>query len=328
MFNLTARLGLVATVLVSGLACESTVTGNEGNFSFSYPADDRLFDFNKPIAVGAFLKVRVRDAGDRSDVILTEAASADDSVVQVSMFDSISFTVEAIGDGNTLLNVSATTMSGQIQTDSVNLLARVPEVHTMRHTCTEDRKASYLTGQKIYVPFELEMLDSQPVIGFGYYPVASSSEALTFDASFQGSQYMRFDTSAAEAVVLSSDITTTTLAVDVVAPASISGVQEPTAFVVEDIDVGDTNLFYVRPMVEDTVVCQAITPLVVVSLTPEICDVRAGDGVAGEETDTGNEHGWFEVEGLAAGSCEYTVTFTAGADGTGVWQNFSYTIEP
>lgn len=328
MFIRTARLGLVAAALVSSLACESTVTGNEGNFSFSYPADDRLFDFNKPIAVGAFLDVRVRDAGDRSDVVLTDATSADDTVIRVTSFDDNSFTVEATGDGNTLLNVAATTMAGEAQTDSVNLLARVPEVHTLRHTCTDDPTASYLTGQKVLIPFELEMADSQPVIGYGYYPVTSSASELTFDAAFQGSQYMRFDTSGAGPVVLSSDITDTTLMLDVIEPALITGVQDPTAFVLEDIDVGDVNLFFARPMAGTSVVCQANTTMTVASLTPDICDVRTGEGVSGEETDTGNEFGWFEVEGVAEGTCEYTVTYPAGADGAGATSTFTFLIEP
>lgn len=328
MINLSARLALVAAVLGSSLGCESTVTGNEGNFAFSYPADDRLFDFNKPIAVGALLDVRVRDAGDRSDVVLSDAASDDDAILTVSSFDDDSFIVEAVSEGNTLLRVTATTAAGEVQTDSVNLLARVPEVHVLRHTCTDENTAAYLSGQIVYVPFELEMADSQPVIGFGYYPVTASSEQLAFDETFMGSQYMRYTTSGSGSNTLSSDITDTTLSLEVVEASSISGVQDPVAFVVEDIDVGDVNLFYVRPMVGRNVVCQAVTPLVVASTTPEICDVRAADGVAGEETDTGNEHGWFEVEGVAAGTCEYTVTFTAGADGAGVTETFSYTIEP
>lgn len=64
---------LTSAVFIGAIGCESTITGNEGNFQFSYPADDRVLDFNKPIAIGARLDVSVRTAGDRTAVTLSAA---------------------------------------------------------------------------------------------------------------------------------------------------------------------------------------------------------------------------------------------------------------
>ncbi|MCA9489269.1 MAG: hypothetical protein KC621_05085 [Myxococcales bacterium] len=329
--NPNARLAALAVVVLTGsVACESTITGNEGNFQFSYPADDRVLDFNKPIAIGAKLDLQVRDAGDRTPITLTGATTGDESVLVVDSFEGDMLTISAVGDGNTTVDVKGTTQAGLEQTDSVNMLARTPEVHILRHTCDYDsNSAAYLAGQQVYVPFEFTMADTQPVIGYGYYPVTPSDpNVLSLDATFQGSQYMRFDTLTTGSITLDSDITDTRLTMEVVEAGAIDGVQDPIAFVGEDIDVGDVNPFYVRPKVGTNVVCQAITGLQVASDTPDICDVRPATNLSGAQTDTGNEPGWFEVEGVAEGTCTYTVTFTAGAAGAGVSAQFSYPIQP
>ena len=74
----------VASMGIASGACVSKTTGNEGNFEFSYPADDRVGDFNKPIAVGAFLDLEVRDVGDRSPVALDSASFVDPSVFKLT----------------------------------------------------------------------------------------------------------------------------------------------------------------------------------------------------------------------------------------------------
>lgn len=320
---------LTSAVLVGSVGCESTVTGNEGNFQFSYPADDAVLDFNKPIAVGARLDLKVRTVGDRRAVTLTDASTGDDAVLSVDGFEDDTVTLLATGDGNTTVTVVGAPDGGLEASDTVNMLARVPEVHDLAHTCTSDPSAAYLVDQKVYVPFELEMANGQPVIGYGYYPVAPSDSAvLALDDSHQGYQYMRFDTLAAGDIVLESTLTDTVLAMSVVEAGSIDGVQDPIAFVIEDIDVGDTNPFYVRPMVGAQVLCQGETAFSVSSDSPDICDVRVIDNPSNTATATGNEFGWFEVEGLAEGTCAYTVTFGEGAGGAGVSKSFEHPIEP
>ena len=37
--------------------------------------------------------------------------------------------------------------------------------------------AAYLANQRVYVPFEMSMANGQPVIGYGYYPVAMGEGA-------------------------------------------------------------------------------------------------------------------------------------------------------
>ena len=51
-------------------------------------------------------------------------------------------------------------------------------------------------------------------------------------------------------------------------------------------------------------------------------------GSTSDYSDESYEFGWLEIESLAEGACQYTVTFTEGATGQGVSDQFSYPIEP
>lgn len=317
------KLAGAASAILMLAACDSTLTGNEGNLVFSYDADDNVFDFNKPIAIGAKLDLKVAEAGTLASVELEAATSSDEGILAIDSFGGDILTLAGLGDGNVLIDVETT----DGVTDSVNMNARAPEVLVLGHTCDVDGGA-YLVGDQVYVPFEMEMTNGQPVIGYGYYPLAISDETLlTRDAEYNGQQFMRFDVLAAGTVTLTSEIDATTLDLTLAEEGAIDGVTEPIAFVLEDIDVGDTNPFYVRPSVGGTTMCQSTATVEVASLTPTICDVRGiGSDVAAG--DARYEHGWFEIEGIAEGTCEYTVTYPNGAAGAGASGQFSYPIQP
>ena len=138
-------------------------------------------------------------------------------------------TVEGTGEGLALLQVEGTTASGEALTDSVNMQAKVPEVHLMWHTCGGEMTGNYLTGQRVWVPFEFQMENSQPVIGYGYYPLAADTEAAVLSPDESGQQWMAFDTAeAAGTTVLSSDIDGTELTMNVYGAARTSMWATPT----------------------------------------------------------------------------------------------------
>ena len=320
------RLAILLPIALTG--CMSALTGNEGNFQFSYDADDRLLDFNKPIAVGAFLDLEVRDVGLRQPVTLSDASVATDDVLTVVSFADHVVTVQALGDGQALLEVAGTTRGGAELTDSVNLLARVPEVQRLRHTCTTDAEAAYLTSSRAFVPFDLEMANGQPVIGYGYYPVTPSGSALSVNTTDSIQSHIAIDVGPRAGVeTLASDIDDTDLTMIVVDASDIDGAVEPLGFVLEDIDVGDTNAFYVLPAVNGVPVCQATVEKQVESDTPDICTIRersmVPDGAGGEY-----ESGWFDITGVSEGTCLYTVTYPDGNNGAGASAQFQFPIEP
>mgnify|MGYP007066194422 FL=1 len=325
--NTRTATHLFGAALLLAVACQSTLTGNEGNFQFSYDADDWLTDFNKPVAVGAYLDVSVREVANFMAVDLADASFDDPAVLDVVDFAGDTITIQGTGDGFALLQVEGSTNSGETLTDSINMQARVPEVLVLWHTCGGETQGNYLTDQRVWVPFEMQMDNAshQPVIGYGYYPLTADTDAAALDSAESGQQWMAFDTAEAAGItVLSSDIDDTTLTMNVVTPATIDGVDEPIAWVAEDIDVGDTNAFYVRPMAGDLPVCQAEVDNTVVSDTPDICTVTDTEPVQ-----TGDhEYGWFSVTGVAEGECLFTVTYPDGNGGEGASAQFSYPIEP
>jgi hypothetical protein len=319
------RIHLALALLVAA-GCQSRLTGNEGNFVFVYDADDDYTDFNKPIAVNAFLDIEVREVGTELPVTLTSASTDDPSVLDVTGTLENVATLQGMGDGGALLSVEGTTSDGETLPDSVNLLAATPEVHKLGHTCTLDDTAGYLVSNSVYVPFEFQKENGQNIIGYGYYPVTAQEGAVILDEAGSSQQYMLFDVGAAPAAeTLVSDIDGTSVAMTIVQASALDGVEEPIAGVIEDIDVGDTNPFYVRPTVGGTTVCQADTTKTVVSDTPAICDVRdAAAPINGKSY----EYGWFEIGGVSQGTCLYTVTFDAGNDGAGASAQFSFEIQP
>jgi len=332
-----AQLAAVLTTVALSTACTSTVTGNEGNFRFSYVADEAFLDFNKPIAVGASLDVSVTAVGDDAPVVLSDARVADDTVLSATLAGGNVVTVTGLADGNTELEVKGAAAGQEDLSDSVNLRARVPDIHKLWHTCqnfngVDASDYAYLAGQPVYIPFDFEVTvasGTEPVIGYGYYPVSSSSPEAVLDTTHQGSQYMRYELGGAGDVTLTSDIDGTTLPFKIITPAEIDGALQPIAFVLEDIDVGDRNPFYVLPSAAGRPVCQADITVEVASTSPSLCTVSLlADNAAGEASDAGKEYGWFQIEGLAAGMCTYTVTYPDGNAGAGATAEFSYEIQP
>ena len=312
---------LCLLAVVSATAgCQSRLTGNEGNFVFSYWADDDINNFNKPIAVGAWLEVEVHTVGGNQSVDLASASFDDPAVLNVSGFSGNTVTVEGTGDGSALLSVA----DGAGVTDSVNMLAATPEVVRLRHSCSDSDSAAYLVDQRFWVPFEMEKANGQPVIGRGYQPV-NVDGAASLDGDDSTQQHLALDADAVGgSLTISSQVDDTSLTANIVLATDVDGIAEPIAYVVEDIDVGDKDSFYVRPTVGADVLCQANMSKSVSSDTPEICSVTDRDAEVDATDELAWEFGWFEIEGLAGGECLYTVTF----DASGISAQFSYPIEP
>ena len=319
-------LALLTFVLMP--ACKSVLTGNEGNLEFTYPADDRVADFNKPIAVGAKLELEVRDAGSRKAVSLTSASTEDDSVLRVVSFSGSKLILEGVSSGGTLVLVEANTTGGALG-DSVNMLARVPEVMKLANTCVTEASAQYLTGQDIIIPYDFEMSNGQPVIGFGYFPIPlEPATGMTLDTTSVDQQWFHFTTGAtAQNVTLSNSIDSTTLTLELVEVGSVDGgmLQLDSLLPAE---VGKKRALYVLPTANGRPICQAQTDYSVVTDSPEVCTVTAI--VAPDTADLGvaKEFGWLEVEGLTAGTCNFTVTYTEGAAGVGASSALAVPVNP
>lgn len=306
-----SRLPLALVFLLIAVSCTSALTGNEGNLRFSYIADDDVADFNKPIAPGASLDLEVRAVGTNRQVTV-DSVIVDDRLFEVMDIRGSGFTLRALEEGNGLIEVEALASDGTLVFDSVNMLAREPEVLQLSHTCTSDRLGTYLTNQRILVPFDMERRNGQAVIGYGRYPVTLPGSALlTLDPTVKAQAFLHLDTgSVPGSTTIQSTLDDTFLDVDVVRPDEIDGAEIFFDGLIET-DVGDTDPYFVVPTVRGRRICQADLNKTVRSETPEVC--RAADRVV---TGEGSERGSLTVTGLAAGVCRVAVTYTdAGMGG-------------
>ncbi len=318
---------LLGAVLLLAAGCRSRITGNEGNLEFSYVADDDIANFNKPIAVGARLDIEVRTAGRRRPVAVEEVTSSDPAVLDAVAVGGSGFTLEGKGEGSAEIFVTATD-GGETLEDSVNMLARIPEVLKMYHTCAPaSAEATYLTGQEIWIPFEFEMKNGQPVIGYGYHPITVTPDgALTLDTGSRSQQYFHFTTAASpETATVASTLDDTTLTLNLVDAGAIDGATVGIGAGTEP-KVGEKHLYDILPTVGGEPVCQANTDFTVTTTTPAICTVR--EIGAPESGDDRYQYSWIEIEGLAAGTCEFEVTFTAGSGGAGTTVPLSVQVVP
>ena len=319
------RFWVIPALAVLLTGCFSTLTGNEGNFSFSYIADDEVNNFNKPIAAGAKLDVMVKTVGLIGQAVALDSATTDDEMVAtVDNVDGNTVTLLGVGDGSFELSVTGAASGEETLSDSVNMLVRVPDVLKLSHTCDTDDTAKYLVDQRIWVPFELELSDGQAVIGYDYYPVTfDPTAALTRDETIDAQQFLHLDTQAtAGMVTIESDIDDTTLTLELVEPASIDGAEVVAGQNLIETDVGDRNVFYILPKVGDDRVCQAELAKSINVTTPDICAITEQSSETNQENaGAQNEFGWVQIEGLAAGDCEFEISYT------GVSGSFPLSVE-
>lgn len=334
-----ALIALVAAAtLTSAIACQSSTTGKEGNLEFRYNTDDEAGNFNKPIAVGAMLDLRVYEAGAKAgeanrDAEVLEVSSSDPAVLEVSKGGGNTFIVTAKSSGRAELRVNARVKSsGEEVEDFVDMMARVPERVTVSHTCraASEKSALYLPSQLLYLPFEMKMKDGQDVIGYGYYPLAfDPADALTIKTDHKDQAFVHL--AAGEVmgpVAISSPAdTSASYTMEFVQEAAIDGAMLSQVSAPQ-LGAGKTAIFNVLPTIKDQPICQAKSVFTVVTKTPEICDVKKlEEDLEGVQNELTRQYGWLGAEGKAVGDCVFTVTYPAGADGAGASADLTIPVQ-
>ena len=320
-------LALVGLYLAIG--CTSTTTGNEGNLDFSYTADDDIRNFNKPIAVGAKLELRVHETGTRLEVDVEDATSDDNDTLAVETFARNRIILEGVGEGPALIEVTAKVPGGEVLTDSVNMLAARPDILELRHSCTGDAgPAKYLVGTDgALISYDFKKSNGQDVIGYGYFPFEVSGDAeLTLNQTSTDQANFHFDIGTMPGTAtIASTLDESTIDLDIVLPGDIDGIEGNPSAVLR-LSVGDTRYFSFWPTVAGDRVCQSEEEVQAETSTPEICTVRATAPVDPDSSGAFDLTGWVAVEGLSFGNCDFTVTFPNGAGGEGVSAEFTAAV--
>lgn len=323
--SMLSTTGLCALIAVIALGCRSRLTGIEGNLALSYPADDRIEDFNKPLAVGARLDLRVEEAGQLQPATINTVKSTAEAVMAVTGFVGTDFTVEGKGPGSVQLQVEAS-FRGTKLTDTFNMTVAKPEKLTLSHTCTQDLRGQYFINQDIIIPFDMERANGQPVIGYGLYPMDfAPATAVTLDTTTKDQQFLHLRTgSQPQVVTLSSKIDSTRLEMSLVSPSSIDGAQM-FAQEWQTVLAGQKHFVLIWPTVSGQPVCQPVGQIQVVGQTPEVC-ATSGVPAAREDANGVKTFGWVEINPQKVGTCTFNVTYPQGANGAGVTRSFSLTV--
>lgn len=307
-------------------ACQSQITGNEGNLVFSYTADDVVSDFNKPIAVGAKLDLRVREAGTNLPATINSAISDDGDVLAVGSFSSNQLTLEAKGEGNVLIEVEAAVAGKDAVTDSVNMRAAEATRHELRHTCA-DASVYIANSTDVFVFYDLFTANNEPAIGYGLFPLTlEPSTGATLDQTSTSQFAYSMDLGDPGTLTLTSTIDDSTLTLNLVAKGDVDGAQLSPVSASTAILVNQNAFVSVSPTVGGERVCQAKMGMTVESLTPEICTVAVPGAVDDELKESLYESLFVRIDGLALGTCEFEVTLPDGANGAGATATLSVPI--
>lgn len=319
--------GLALAGLYFAIGCTSTTTGNEGNLDFSYTADDDIRNFNKPIAIGAKLELKVLETGTRLTVEVEDAMSDDNDVIGVETFSSNRIILQGAGDGSALIEVTAKVPGGESLSDSVNMLAAKPDVLELRHSCTgNDEPASYLTGTDgALISFDMKRANGQNVIGYGYFPIEVEGDlALNETTTDQANFHFDIGTTPGRATI-SSTIDESSIQLNIIEPGDIDGIESnPTSDL--EVRAGETEYYHFWPTTGGERICQSEEQIEAETSTPEICNVRAAAPVDPDSAGAFDITGWVSVEGLEFGNCEFTVTYPNANGGEGVSNEFTAAV--
>lgn len=311
------------------LGCESRQTGNEGKLVFAYPNDDDVADFNKAVAVGARLELRVSEvglAGAKVEVVEASSDNAQALAVVAKLGDR--FEIEAKAEGNAKISVRARKSDGTEVTDSVNLRALKAEVLSLAHSCAGGDTGTYLTNRMIFLPYDLTRKDGQATIGYGYHPLTiSPAAALTFNVNNKAQWAYAYQTAALPGdVSLTSQLDPSKVwNLRLVDEGAIDGAKLEFGGLGSSAKVGQKHYAMARPMVGAAPLCQPETTFTVTSTTPDVCSaIGASQATAATLKLLGTQKGaqaeawtWIEVLATKTGTCEFTVTWPKAAGGKG-----------
>lgn len=320
-----------ALLTLTSVACTSTITGEEGNLKFSYYSSDDAGNFNKPLAIGAKVEVRVEDAGsnENDDTVVEETSSSDEAIIKVSKGGGDTIILEGVGEGSAEISVdAAVARTSTTESDRFTMRTAVPESLTLSNLCDSGSDQFYLVSEKeIFLGYDMKLNDGQEVIGYGYYPLTvEPAGGATIKQDSKTYDFLVIETgSTAGQVTLTSDVSDESWTLNLVEPAAIDGA---ALLFNEPVDVGESETFRVEPTVQGSTICQASAVVELEVLTPDVCDVTPLEDEAEELTASLTRlPGWLKVSGKAVGDCTFTATYPAGNGGEGATKELTLSVQ-
>lgn len=287
-----SRLSLLALIW-SAAACTPVVLGSEGNLAFGFNTDDRLFpvDADTPMGQGLSADVMVYvSPDDRSPVDVSAASASPEGVVRVDEFTSNRIAVEAVGEGQGELAVTAGDVDDTFALE-VREVAKLDLSYPGFLGAEHQPPVQVLEGGIASFTMRLEDSGGATLIGYGAVPLAIEPPAAASFVPGRGVGHARI------AFTELGDVTVTGLEDEpldlVVVPVSAvedleliglleSNLEESLVFSVVATDASDVEVYGLEGVAE------------VVSDTPDACDVQLNAALG----DTA-----YEVTAVADGEC-------------------------
>ncbi len=178
----TVALALALSTSLT-IACgdgRASQEGELGELTFTFPVADGQEDFNRPIALGARLRLRV-EGKDREAVDRIASATVTPETVlsaQRSQTRADELVLTAREQGEATMEVEAVlTGESSPRTDRVSFRVRPISASSLEHNCTRSPAAAYLTNQPITLGFARFDADGRRMIGEGACEVTVSPDA-------------------------------------------------------------------------------------------------------------------------------------------------------
>ena len=293
-------LVMVSAVLVG---CESRLTGERAELVFAYDAHEDVENFNKPIALGAQIELRVTEVGTDDHVEVTKVETSE----HLEYIDSAAnlFALKATKPGAARVSVLAESDYDGPRRDSVTM--RVEPIDSVRfeHVCSDSSSAVYLAGSSdVEVAWYRRTARGEPLIGGGVYPVAvEPAGAIVLREDDEDQSYLHFELPRAveHVKIYSPTLEHEPIFMKVIDSNSVDriAIDEFDDDLVLFEDGWDYAHFY--PIHQGEAVCEATLRIDAKSLTPDICDVRPGFP---DEPEAALE-GVVSITGKKMGVCRY-----------------------
>ncbi len=338
--RLTAKLLLTTSAAaLFASACNPQLGGKEGNLTLTFDkgASGGAVG-SSPVAVGAKLAYSAYPKGlPDQKVTFTSATSNDDKVLRVDKVDGGLMTLEAVGAGQTTVDVDATQADGSAISDAFDLKAAKVDALAFANPCASDNgQALYLVDQDIDLNYTMRS-GGTVAVGYGYYPVQVDGATLG-QTKTNGLLPLHTAASAGQ-VTLTSQVGDASFSFTTVEPGAINGAELFEQSFLQGgnlpVEQGKELGLHLLPTVQGLVdgvqdpvpVCQADLDVQLQTSTPDICEVSYGPR-DDEKTNLFHlyEPNEVTVKGLAEGTCEFTATIAAADGGNGISQSFSVDV--
>lgn len=320
------RLAFAAISALTVAGCLASELGAEGNLAFTYDTDDRAATFDLPLAIGARIDLRAVDPSTSTPLPITGATVDDAGVIEVVSMQDGRVTLRGIGEGSTILRVTATLRDASVS-DSIAIAAAPVRETSLGSGCADEAEGVYLASSRLLIPFELAQAPGQPVIGYGLHPFElAPPSSISLDVDDRSMQYLSIRTGAsASRATITSTVDESRLYLEIVEEGAIDGARLRLGATGDGVEPGATRFVLAQPTVGDRVLCQGAPAFEVIERTPAVCRAQAIEQLR-DDDDVGRTSGWVQVDGVTQGVCRFDVRYPDANGGAGLTMPFSMSV--